>query len=303
MHDATRPSRNALALSPIPPHFHLVELAVFQGVFGQFQFPVSRFGDAFRLVLRRFLPVVEVADEIDFRRIRRPLAENPALSRLVQTEIEVAGSKFTERGLALARQLVDFPLCVVVATLDCLLERLQIRVVPNNSDMILNAFLSHFLTFFIVSQEHLIIIILYGFHLENCLANRRFVGDERRMTVLRKENRKHPGLTGNVTLRHGLGNDGIVVFFVEIDGRKISHGNVAVSLAAAERNLDVNHFPMKLDDSLFARFSFRLLNVHKNLVALDFVNPSRQRAHIVFGEKVRHFLEKQIQRAIFFKIF
>ena len=93
LHYATAPSGNTLAFSPIPLHLHLVKLAVLQGFFAEFQLPVVGTGNTLATVLFGLLPVIEVANQIDVGSVGRPLTEHPALGQLVETEIQVTGSK------------------------------------------------------------------------------------------------------------------------------------------------------------------------------------------------------------------
>ena len=87
LYHAAAPCRNTFAASAVPMYFQLVEVAVFEGVAAQFDFPVPGVLYPFQLVFRRFLPIIEIAYQIDFGGMGRPFAEHPPRSRAVQAEI------------------------------------------------------------------------------------------------------------------------------------------------------------------------------------------------------------------------
>ena len=87
LYHAAAPCRNTFAASAFPMYFQLIEVAVFEGVAAQFDFPVPGVLYPFQLVFRRFLPVIEIAYQIDFGGMGRPFAEYPPRSRAVQAEI------------------------------------------------------------------------------------------------------------------------------------------------------------------------------------------------------------------------
>ena len=71
----------------LPMYFQLVKVAVLEGFAAQFDFPVAGVLYPFQLVFRRFLPIIEIAYQIDFGGMGRPFAEHPPRSRAVQAEI------------------------------------------------------------------------------------------------------------------------------------------------------------------------------------------------------------------------
>ena len=90
LYHTTAPGRNTLSFSPIPLHLHLVELSMLQCLFAEFQLPVASACNTLATIFLRLLPVVEVTNQIDVRRIGSPLTEHPALGKFMQTEIQMA---------------------------------------------------------------------------------------------------------------------------------------------------------------------------------------------------------------------
>ena len=107
-------------------------------MFGKFKLPVAAFEflAAIRLV---FLPVVEVADKVDVRRVRCPFAENPAVARLVQAVVQVPAREVGEGFLAVLRELRDFPNRVFVPPAYCVFIRRKPHVLRHQA----NVFLCH----------------------------------------------------------------------------------------------------------------------------------------------------------------
>ena len=100
LHNAGSPCRNTFTASAFPVHFQLVQVAVLHGLFRQIDFPVTRLAHTFHTESRFLLPVIEIAYQVDFRRIRRPFTEGPSLVCAVQTKIHVSGSKIRQRLLS-----------------------------------------------------------------------------------------------------------------------------------------------------------------------------------------------------------
>ena len=125
LYHATAPSGNTLTFSPIPLDLHLIELAVLKSLFRKLQFPVACAFDALATVFVGFLPVVEVAYQIDVGGIGSPLTEHPALSELVQAEIQMTGGEVRQFLLAVLCQLVDFPYSMIVTASDSTFEGFQ----------------------------------------------------------------------------------------------------------------------------------------------------------------------------------
>ena len=96
-----------------------------EGFLGKLQFPVVGSLDALAAVFLCLLPVVEVTNEIDFSSVRSPLTEHPALGELMQSEVEVTGSKVGECLLSVVGELTDLPQCMVMTTTDGILKGFQ----------------------------------------------------------------------------------------------------------------------------------------------------------------------------------
>ena len=95
--------------------------------------------EAREAVILAFLPSVKVADEVDGRGVRCPLAEHPAVGRAVQAEVEVAGGEVREALPSVLRQVVFLLDHVVVSPFDGLGVRLEPRVFLNQ-----HGFVHHF---------------------------------------------------------------------------------------------------------------------------------------------------------------
>ena len=109
LHHATTPGRYPLAFASIPFHLHLIELPMLEVFVAQAQLPVASAFNALATVVLIFLPVVEIANEIDIGRIGSPFTEHPSTAQLMKSEIEMTGSKVRKFLLAVLRQLVQFP--------------------------------------------------------------------------------------------------------------------------------------------------------------------------------------------------
>ena len=83
LHHAPAPSGDALPLAARRPfHFHLIEVAMMDGIRWQLQLPVARVPYLLAAVALLLLPAVEIADEENIQRMRRPLAEHPLRRRV-----------------------------------------------------------------------------------------------------------------------------------------------------------------------------------------------------------------------------
>ncbi len=146
LHHSVGPCGDALALAAVPFHMHLEQVSVLHCFLREFQFPVACSLDALCLVFLVFLPVVEIANKINLRGIRRPLAEHPSASRrAMESIVNMTVSEVAQRLLAVLCQLVNLPCCMVMASTDSILERLQIAVVLHETYMfrLFCFFLSH----------------------------------------------------------------------------------------------------------------------------------------------------------------
>ena len=148
LHHTAAPGGNTLALATVPLHLHLVQLTVLQVFLLQLQLPVASALNTLAAVLLIFLPVVEVAYEVDVGSVRCPLAEHPSARQLVQAEVEMARGKVAQLDFSVLRQLADFPQCVVVTAANGILIGFQPSVVLYETDVFrsgLFCFLDNFL--------------------------------------------------------------------------------------------------------------------------------------------------------------
>ena len=96
LYDAGGPCRNAFAASAFPVHFQFVQVAVFQYVSREFQFPITVVF-TFQAEFFLFLPAVESSNQKNLGSVGSPFTENPAAFSTMQTEVKVAGCKVRER--------------------------------------------------------------------------------------------------------------------------------------------------------------------------------------------------------------
>ena len=129
LHHSAHPCRYALTVSTVPVDVHFVEVAMLDGLFGEFQFPVVGARDTFGSVALLFGPVVEIAYEIDVRSVGRPLAEHPSTCHFVQAVVEVSRCEVAESRLAVVGELSDFPEGMVMPSADSRFKRFQVGVV------------------------------------------------------------------------------------------------------------------------------------------------------------------------------
>ena len=104
---------------------HLIEVAVLYLVCGKLQLPVAGAHDVLATIGLVFLPVVEVADQVNGHGIGCPFTEHPAFLCPVQAVIQVAGGKFGKSHLSVLREPVDHPLCMVMPSPNGFLVWLQ----------------------------------------------------------------------------------------------------------------------------------------------------------------------------------
>ena len=126
LHAARGIGRNALSPTAGPFHIPFIQIAVRNPVLRDAQLPVP-FADRLQGPFLAPSPAVEVAGQIEFRRIGRPLAEHPRPFLPVQTIIQgtVDGRL---QGLAIPRNLLLAQQDLLVAPLDHLRKRLEPRV-------------------------------------------------------------------------------------------------------------------------------------------------------------------------------
>ena len=136
LNHTTAPSRDTLTFATIPLHLHLIQVAMLDSLLAELQLPVASSGDTLALIFVVFLPVVEITNKIDFRRIGSPLAEHPSLRQFVKTEIEMSRCKLRERLLTILRQLTDFPEGMVMTSSDGSFIRLKPGIILYQSDML-----------------------------------------------------------------------------------------------------------------------------------------------------------------------
>ena len=136
LNHTTAPGRNTLAFATIPLHLHLIQVAMLDSLLAELQLPVACSGDTLALVFVVFLPVVEITNKIDFRRIGSPLAEHPSLRQFVESEIEMSCRKLREGLLTFPRQLADFPERMIMTSLNGSFIRLKPGIILYQSDML-----------------------------------------------------------------------------------------------------------------------------------------------------------------------
>ena len=135
LHHAVTPCRYSFAMTAVPIDVHLVEVAMLDGLSRELQLPVAMLVKALCLILVRFLPSVEVANEINLCGVRSPLTEHPSACGLMQSVIFVSVGKIGKVLLAVVCQVVKFPQRMIMTSLYSVLVRLQISVILHQSDM------------------------------------------------------------------------------------------------------------------------------------------------------------------------
>ena len=133
LNNTTHPSRNTLALTAFPMHAHLVQVSVLQSLLWQYQFPITAVAKFLEGIVSVFLPSIEIANKVYGRCIGGPLADNPVLAILVQTEIQIAGSKLRKGLLSIVGQFCNLVQGRLVSAIDgfCILS--QILVVSDKT--------------------------------------------------------------------------------------------------------------------------------------------------------------------------
>jgi len=104
----------------------LKQVAVFHSLFWQTQLPVAIVA-TFHLVRRTLTPFVELSDDENFRRVRRPFPEHPSVCVVVQTIIIIGIGKLVQ----IARtggEFVKLVQRILVTSFDGTGKRLQPRV-------------------------------------------------------------------------------------------------------------------------------------------------------------------------------
>ena len=96
LHNPSGICGDALAASAGPLHLQPIELSMFNGPGGESTFPISSSGIALQLETVGLLPLGEIPDEPNGRRIRRPLAEHPTIRCPVKSVVFVGGSPIGE---------------------------------------------------------------------------------------------------------------------------------------------------------------------------------------------------------------
>ena len=136
LNNTAHPCRYALALTTVPLHEHLVEVAVLKGCLGKLYLPVLSVLALLQGILWRFLPAVEVADKVNLSSIRSPLAENPfALSVAMKAVIQITRSKIREFHLTTIRKMVYHPQCMVMTTTNSIFVWLKPWVIGNDANV------------------------------------------------------------------------------------------------------------------------------------------------------------------------
>ena len=120
--------RDALSLSTLPIDMQFEQVTMGHGFERKFDFPISIFFEALQLVLRRFLPLIEVAHQKHPCGVGRPLSKDPLLSFLMQTEIEMSGSKLG-KGLSPLRKFMLFLQRVLMTPKNSSIKGLEPRIV------------------------------------------------------------------------------------------------------------------------------------------------------------------------------
>ena len=119
---------DALSLASFPANFQFVEVAMFDGISGKFQFPIHHVFPA-QLVLRMFFPVIEVSNQVDFRSIGCPFSENPSILCAMQSKIEVSVCHVRQQHFSIIGQFLQLVLYELMPTIDGFFVRGQPRVI------------------------------------------------------------------------------------------------------------------------------------------------------------------------------
>ena len=101
LYHTTAPGRNTLTFSPIPLHFHFIELPVFESLFTELQLPITSTFNALTTIFLGFRPIIKVANQIDVCGIGSPFTKHPAFCEFVQSEIQMTCGKVGEFFLAI----------------------------------------------------------------------------------------------------------------------------------------------------------------------------------------------------------
>ena len=134
LNDALSPRGDTFAFAVVPANIHFVEVAVFEFIGSEFEFPITVF-EFLATIGFVFLPAVEISDQIDVRRVGCPLTENPAVGGFVKTEIEMTVGEIGQCTFSVLRELRDFPECVVVSAADGFFVRFEPRVLFDQTDV------------------------------------------------------------------------------------------------------------------------------------------------------------------------
>ena len=87
LHHALAPCRYPFSFSSVPIDMHFIEIAMFHGLFRQFQLPIACTLNTLCLVFGQFFPIIEISYKIDICCIGSPFTEHPSPSHLMQAEI------------------------------------------------------------------------------------------------------------------------------------------------------------------------------------------------------------------------
>ena len=103
---------------------------------GHLDFPGSvAFGQSAQSIALIYLPVVEIADDIDGGSVGCPLAKDPFLVLEMEAEVEIAGGKVRELLFATVGELGKFVDDVLVTSLDSSSIRLQPLVLTDEAQL------------------------------------------------------------------------------------------------------------------------------------------------------------------------
>ncbi len=125
------PSWNTLPFSAIPINLHFIKVFMAHRLGRQFYFPITTVTNRLKAIGFIFLPIIKIANEINFCSIRCPFTENPLTGCLVKTEIKIAASKLRQGDLS-PSQFVQFMQYMVMTSFYGIVKRLEPGIILND---------------------------------------------------------------------------------------------------------------------------------------------------------------------------
>ena len=123
------------------------------------------------------------------------------------------------------------------------------------------------------------------------------------MTVLWEEDDHHAGLTGNIAVGSKVGNlRNILLGIIFGLWQQVALG-IAEGFLARQRNLDVNHLVVGLNDGLLGGTTFGDLDVDKEVFAYDFVLTGLKGVEVVLSKELYYLREQRIHRGVILEVF